>query len=411
MAQSLDVVLTDFRSEQLSPPMPQARSLDYIAWLIEQKSGRESSRFEVERDDVDVGDAVRTDLSSYIRDRVWHYGVAPEHIGHRQLHALPSSTRLNGDPDTWDRAVFNEVGVESPRGRGLGERLDYFAEVADTCFERFYQNEREAPDDIIHVSCSGYLSPSAAQKLVSRKRWLSTNVTHSYHMGCYGAFPPVHMASGYLSAAHCLLPKPKRRVDVVHTELLSIHGDFSDLSSGNLVTLTLFADGFIKYSAYRGDEARRRHKRGLRLLAAETAIIEASTHEMTWKPGEHNFEMYLSRRVPLYIRDAIAPLFTKLCGQCGIDFARERNALLYAIHPGGPKILDHIVASLGVDRARMHWSWDVLKQCGNMSSATVPHIWQAMLGDDAVPVGGKIVSVAFGPGLTATSLLFEKIDG
>jgi hypothetical protein len=48
--------------------------------------------------------------------------------------------------------------------------------------------------DLIHVSCSGYAAPSPAQRLLAEKRWHSTAVTHSYHMGCYGAFPAIRTA-------------------------------------------------------------------------------------------------------------------------------------------------------------------------------------------------------------------------
>jgi len=44
-----------------------------------------------------------------------------------------------------------------------------------------------------------------------------------------------------------------------------------------------------------------------------------------------------------------------------------------------------------------------------MSSATVPHIFNEIVNDSNIPAGTKIVAMAFGPGLTATGLLLEKI--
>jgi len=43
-----------------------------------------------------------------------------------------------------------------------------------------------------------------------------------------------------------------------------------------------------------------------------------------------------------------------------------------------------------------------------MSSATLPHVWKAILDDDAVPSGTLIVSLAFGPGLTIAGAILRK---
>ena len=48
----------------------------------------------------------------------------------------------------------------------------------------------------------------------------------------------------------------------------------------------------------------------------------------------------------------------------------------------------------------------MLRDYGNMSSATLPYIWMRLLRD--VPVGTLIPSLAFGPGLTICGALFEK---
>jgi predicted naringenin-chalcone synthase len=44
-----------------------------------------------------------------------------------------------------------------------------------------------------------------------------------------------------------------------------------------------------------------------------------------------------------------------------------------------------------------------------MASATAPHIWQQLVDAPDVPRGTKILSMAFGPGLTVIGALFEKV--
>jgi predicted naringenin-chalcone synthase len=62
------------------------------------------------------------------------------------------------------------------------------------------------------------------------------------------------------------------------------------------------------------------------------------------------------------------------------------------------ELTDHQVAA----------SRDILFRFGNMSSATLPHIWMSLLGDDAVRPGTHVVSLAFGPGLTVSAALMVK---
>jgi len=83
--------------------------------------------------------------------------------------------------------------------------------------------------------------------------------------------------------------------------------------------------------------------------------------------------------------------------------------MYFAIHPGGPKIIDYVVNELGIPEFQAHWSYDVLRNHGNMSSATIPYILHNIVNDSAIQSGTKIIAMAFGPGLTATSLLLEKL--
>jgi predicted naringenin-chalcone synthase len=80
----------------------------------------------------------------------------------------------------------------------------------------------------------------------------------------------------------------------------------------------------------------------------------------------------------------------------------------FAIHPGGPKIIDYVVDAIGITKEQASWSYDILYRHGNMSSATVPHIFNEIVNDSNIPAGTKIVAMAFGPGLTATGLLLKK---
>ena len=92
-----------------------------------------------------------------------------------------------------------------------------------------------------------------------------------------------------------------------------------------------------------------------------------------------------------------------------LDFEREKDAMIFAIHPGGPAILNQIRGRLGIEESAVAMSRRVLYEHGNMASATAPHIWKLIVDSPDIPPGSKILSMAFGPGLTVIGALFEKV--
>ncbi|WP_198008498.1 3-oxoacyl-[acyl-carrier-protein] synthase III C-terminal domain-containing protein [Flavobacterium sp. ACAM 123] len=275
-------------------------------------------------------------------------------------------------------------------------------------FDEFYSDVDEAPENLVHVTCSGYSSPSVAQHATISRNWETTQVTHSYQMGCYGAFPAIRTASSLISGSNL-----NGRADVVHTELLSAHLNLTEFSIANTMICSLFADGFIGYSLYEEEsfwnDKAVLEKKGLRILASHEVIIPDSLEDMSWEIGEYNFLMTLSKRVPVFIRKNIKGFLTTLCYKVGLDLEEEKSKMHFAIHPGGPKIIDYVVNAIGITKKQASWSYDILYRHGNMSSATVPHIFNEIVNDSNITAGTKIVAMAFGPGLTATGLLLEKI--
>jgi alkylresorcinol/alkylpyrone synthase len=296
-----------------------------------------------------------------------------------------------------------------PKGADLLVRHESYGNVADEVFDRLYADTARAPDDLVHVTCSGYLAPSPAEKMVSQRKWFATTVTHSYHMGCYGAFPAIRMAHGFLASSRFGATPPKSQVDIVHTELLSLHRDFMDLGAENIITMSLFSDGFIKYSVYAEDVLRERGQRGLRILAFNEHLLPDSLNDMTWVPGPHQFHMTLTVMVPVIIKKYVRSFLENLLERAGMNLEAEKDRIVFAIHPGGPKIVEHIQAELGLRGDQVAVSNKVFLENGNMSSATVPYILKDILEAPEIPVGRKVVSIAFGPGLTVTGLLLEKI--
>jgi predicted naringenin-chalcone synthase len=301
--------------------------------------------------------------------------------------------------------------LNHPHGRGSEVRTHLFARVVNDYFTAAYADEVAPPSELIHVTCTGYLSPSGAQRLVADKGWgNATRVTHAYHMGCYAAFPALRLAAGALS-----LPKELRRssaeqrVDIVHTELCSLHLDPSDHSMEQCVVQSLFADGLIRYSLVDEDDATRARAPapGLAVLALAEAILPDSAAAMSWTVGDFGMKMTLARDVPERIASALRPFVLHLFDQAALD-SKAQARTTFAIHPGGPKIIDRVRDILSLSEPQIQASRDVLHDYGNMSSATLPHVWQRLLDDANTPVGTPILSLAFGPGLSVCGGVFRK---
>ena len=370
-------LLIDFRATRPRYEVTQSNSL---LWLTAAHVQAEGAR-------AWLTDEAREAFAARIASLLERCACGPDKISKR------GASVADVENTSWDDHVLYDV-REHPHGQGSLVRTRLYAEEVDAYFVNAYADDREGPDDLIHVTCTGYVSPSGAQKLVARRGW-DTRVTHAYHMGCYASVPAVRIAAGFVATA-------ARRVDLVHTELCSLHLDPTDHRIEQLVVQSLFGDGMIRYSMIADDG-----RPGLRLLALHERILPDSTMSMGWRVADHGMQMTLARDVPERIALSIREVVVELFRRAGEDGSRMRKAA-FAVHPGGPRILDRVRDSLELDDAQVRASNDVLFDYGNMSSATLPHVWQRILADDSIPRGTIIPSLAFGPGLTVCAALFEK---
>jgi predicted naringenin-chalcone synthase len=125
---------------------------------------------------------------------------------------------------------------------------------------------------------------------------------------------------------------------------------------------------------------------------------------MSWNAGETGWQMTLSRDVPTKIRDALPGFVDELLAPHGLKL----TDCIAAIHPGGPRIIDEVASVLGLSEEQTQYSRKVLLERGNMSSATLPHIWEQIALSQAAAPGQPILSLAFGPGLTLCGALLRK---
>ena len=386
------LLLTDFRSVSPAHTIAQA---DSLAWIASAHARAEATLARGAGRPFD-----ESAFREHLARRLARFGCGAEKIASRG-HELADCSHTR-----WAEMEIYRLD-NRPEGEGMLARTRVFNDRARGVLARLYAEEVVAPADLVHVTCTGYASPSAAQLLVADKGWGdATRVTHAYHMGCYAAFPALRIAGGLALADDALRAGGPRRVDVVHTEMCSLHFDPRAHEAEQLVVQSLFADGFIRYvvcdaSAYDGRSP------ALTLLAQAEVIVPDSSESMSWICSDWGMRMTLARDVPERLAVGVAGFVKRLCASAGLDEA-ERASALYAVHPGGPKLLDRVRDVLALEERQVAASRRVLNEHGNMSSATVPHVWMEIARSADVEPGRPILSLAFGPGLTLCGNVMRK---
>lgn len=249
---------------------------------------------------------------------------------------------------------------------------------------------------VISVSCTGLSAPGVDQGLV-RDLGLRSSVRrlHIGFMGCYAAFPAWSAARSICRA------EPDAVVLVVCVEVCSVHLHVTD-DPDDIVASSLFGDGAAAMIV--SSRTPTTAAPTLRLDTMETVLTSTGESDLTWTIGEHGFDMVLSTYVPKIIEAEIAGALEPLSAS---DAAHPSWADVphWAVHPGGPAILDRVERALDLTDDQLAASRDVLRHYGNMSSATVPFILREVLDGTGVRDGDRVGALAFGPGLTVESAL------
>jgi alpha-pyrone synthase len=315
---------------------------------------------------------------------------------------LPDFVRGKSDftffPQTHDLEPFPTV----------GNRMDIYKKEAlplslKAIRDCLGQRPEVEPADISHlivVSCTGMYAPGLDIELIEKLR-LRKNVERIcvQFMGCYAAFNAMKIAD-YICKSD-----PAAKVLVICVELCSIHFQKSK-ERDKIVSNALFGDG-AAVLLIEPDAVKSGISLSLESFACELAPNSHS--DMAWHIADHGFEMTLSSYVPQVIKGGIGALAGKLIER--LDLTRD-DITFYAIHPGGRRILEVCEEELNIERGHNACAYRVLSEFGNMSSPTVLFVLKEHWKDlSPVDDSKKILSFAFGPGLTMESALLKIHHG
>ena len=282
-------------------------------------------------------------------------------------------------------------------GPTTAERMQFFAEHAPPLAERASRQALEHSglrgDEITHlvtVSCTGFDAPGVDIALLNRLQLRpTTERVQVGFMGCHGAINGLRVANAIATA------DAAARVLLCAVELCSLHYRFN-WDPERIVANALFADGA---AAMVGSQGIAKTAEQWQVAATGSCVLPDSTDAMTWRIGNHGFEMTLDARVPDLIQTHLRPWLGSWLDKQGLALASVGS---WAIHPGGPRILSAIEESLGLPREATAVSREILAKNGNMSSPTVLFIIKRL---QELNAPRPCVALGFGPGMVAEAAL------
>jgi alkylresorcinol/alkylpyrone synthase len=242
-------------------------------------------------------------------------------------------------------------------------------------------------DLIVSSSCTGFMIPAVDAHIASGlnlgPRLARLPITEA---GCAGGAVALARAGDFVKA------HPASAALVVAVEFSSLTFQAGDSSPTNMVAAALFADGSAAAVLVGADHPAARDA-GVEFLGAASFFLLDSLGAMGYDVVESGLKLVLDKRLPDFLRGKLRPLATEFLARHGL---RLEDVASFAVHPGGRKVLDVAEEELGLAPHQLEPSRSVLRDHGNMSSATILFVMERAFA--GLPEGAPALAIGFGPG-------------
>ena len=273
--------------------------------------------------------------------------------------------------------------------------LKYSVEAIEECLLNS-DFKKEDLTDIIFISSTGISTPSPDGLIVNKMKLNPViNRLPVWGLGCAGG------VSGISKALTIARANPEAVIMLVSAELCSLTFIRDDYSKSNLIATGLFSDG-VSAVLIAGDNIKKSDNVKINILGFQSKLYYDTLDVMGWEVIDSGFKVIFSRDIPSivykYLKDDILGFLNKY----NLKLGDVKN---FIVHPGGKKVIDSYSESLNLEMNNFSNTIEVLKNYGNMSSATVLYVLKEFMNKGFQKGYGLMLSL--GPGFSVELALLE----
>lgn len=273
--------------------------------------------------------------------------------------------------------------------------LQYSIEAIEKCLDLSNSNKDEITD-IIFISTTGLATPSLDALIINQMK-LNQNASRTpiFGLGCAGG------VAGFGKANILAKANPKAVVLLVAVELCSLTFLKNDFSKSNFIGSSLFSDG-VAACLITGDQHVNKTSKSVTFVDAQSKLYYDSLDVMGWDFTDDGFKVVFSRSIPDIISANIRQDVVSFLQKHELSLADIKN---FIFHPGGTKVLAAYEEALQVEGDFLKNTRQVMKENGNMSSATVLYVLDRVFNEGFEDGYGLMVSM--GPGFSSEMVLLQ----
>ncbi len=288
--------------------------------------------------------------------------------------------------------------------KNLEDKNKHFIEVATEIGSQSILNLCEKYDyspnkiDSIWSNTVTGLSVPSIDARIANKIPLNENIKRIPMMGlgCMAGAAGLNRACEYLNSF------PNESLLFLSVELCTLTYQMEDLSIENIISTGLFADGAAAVLLV-GDKHPLATKAHLKWSASKSIFFKNTENIMGWDFRSTGHKIILSAGVPDLVRERIPTPVNSFLTYNGLKL---EDIDCFFAHPGGPKVLRAIEEVLKLEQDELSYSWDCLKNKGNLSSVSVLYVIEKFIRNKQNNYKNAL-SIAMGPGFSAELGLFK----
>ena len=220
-------------------------------------------------------------------------------------------------------------------------------------------------------------------------------------LGCVAGAAGVARLHDYLRG------RPDGVAVLLSVELCSLTLQRDDASKANLVASGLFGDGaaaVVAVGSERADLGGTGDAPQPEVLSSRSRLYPDSERAMGWDVGTTGLRIVLDTSVPQLVERYVGDDVAGFLADHGLT---QDDIEWYVAHPGGPRVLQALQRTLGLDSEAFAVTWDSLAAIGNLSSASVLHVLADTLEHRPPRPGAYGLLLAMGPGFCAELVLLR----